>query len=369
LTLRSVPELIVAASGVEDQLAVAAGSEGTQPDDEQQVSEKSPIDMPVITASRAHQAYEAEIAAQPRAARTDGSRSFLRQLLGIVGGGVVGLVAGYFILLWIGGPEKDFLELGERLPAWAVPNAFQQEPEPVLRREELEQALAEMLRDNSEQLWRDPAAGREGLPPEPSLAEPLAPAAEPVVAVVDPPQIGTAALEAALQAAADVRLSLAAGELTDPTLRPLKADAYRDFAALAEAVTFAKPTSGREAEHDQLLRRADQLLRETLVSERIVGQLGRLADDWIETSERGSSGLIAAGNVIGSHLGIAGQRGILLELAGTPRALAVVAEQAIDAPAGARVVVVGALLDEPRQRIRGYTGSADQVVWAGMVLQ
>lgn len=45
-------------------------------------------------------------------------------LIGVVGGGVVGTALAYFIVLWIGGPEKDFLELGRKLPKWMVPAAF-----------------------------------------------------------------------------------------------------------------------------------------------------------------------------------------------------------------------------------------------------
>src|SRR5690349_7920121 len=42
------------------------------------------------------------------------------QLIGIVGGGVIGLTIGYCILLRIRGPEADFLEIADRLPRWAT---------------------------------------------------------------------------------------------------------------------------------------------------------------------------------------------------------------------------------------------------------
>ena len=43
------------------------------------------------------------------------------QLLGIVGGGIVGLALGYYVLLWIGGARVDFLEIRDQLPQWLLP--------------------------------------------------------------------------------------------------------------------------------------------------------------------------------------------------------------------------------------------------------
>ena len=50
--------------------------------------------------------------------------STLGKLAGVVGGGMVGLAIGYLVLLWIGGPAKDFLQIGHRLPALLVPASF-----------------------------------------------------------------------------------------------------------------------------------------------------------------------------------------------------------------------------------------------------
>ncbi|MDZ4782736.1 MAG: hypothetical protein SGJ19_21015 [Planctomycetia bacterium] len=45
--------------------------------------------------------------------------NWLGQLIGIIGGGVIGLTIGYVILLKLRGPEVDFLHVAPRLPAWA----------------------------------------------------------------------------------------------------------------------------------------------------------------------------------------------------------------------------------------------------------
>lgn len=58
--------------------------------------------------------------------------NWLGQLIGIVGGGVIGLTIGYVILLKLRGPEVDFLHVAPRLPAWANELLSLPPPEPDL---------------------------------------------------------------------------------------------------------------------------------------------------------------------------------------------------------------------------------------------
>lgn len=50
--------------------------------------------------------------------------SSLRTMRNVALGGIVGLVLGYFILLWIAGPKADFLKLGAHLPKVLLPKSF-----------------------------------------------------------------------------------------------------------------------------------------------------------------------------------------------------------------------------------------------------
>lgn len=50
--------------------------------------------------------------------------TMVRQVLGVLFGGAIGLALGYYALLWIGGPRKDFLRLGEKIPAVILPASF-----------------------------------------------------------------------------------------------------------------------------------------------------------------------------------------------------------------------------------------------------
>jgi hypothetical protein len=127
----------------------------------------SPIDLPVVTPSRKPQDYDAPISAAPRTIQYESSRSVVRQFLNIVGGGAVGLALGYFILLWIGGPQKDFLEIGRQLPPWAVPAEFHPIGEaPAADQNVDERSLGDLL-DASEDTSPGPRDKLEGLPPEP----------------------------------------------------------------------------------------------------------------------------------------------------------------------------------------------------------
>lgn len=53
-----------------------------------------------------------------------GRAGLLANLVGIVGGGIVGLALGYIILVWLRGPQGDFLQLRHKLP-WLFPASIQ----------------------------------------------------------------------------------------------------------------------------------------------------------------------------------------------------------------------------------------------------
>lgn len=64
------------------------------------------------------------IAVKPGPRKRRREPSVIGNLIGVVGGGVVGLGLGYMILLWIGGPEKDFFGYSKNIPRWMLPSSF-----------------------------------------------------------------------------------------------------------------------------------------------------------------------------------------------------------------------------------------------------
>jgi hypothetical protein len=57
----------------------------------------------------------------PPVRRKSSPLAVLGQLAGMAIGGILGLAIGYYVLVWIGGPRADFLELRRKVPRWFVP--------------------------------------------------------------------------------------------------------------------------------------------------------------------------------------------------------------------------------------------------------
>jgi hypothetical protein len=55
----------------------------------------------------------------------------LIMLFGIVGGGVIGISLGLWILLWLKGPAGDLFKIRDKLPSWIVPTYVDPNAEPV----------------------------------------------------------------------------------------------------------------------------------------------------------------------------------------------------------------------------------------------
>ncbi|HUY87819.1 MAG TPA: hypothetical protein VMV10_03700 [Pirellulales bacterium] len=64
-------------------------------------------------------AYAVRSAPRPKAATS--TLGLFGHFVGMALGGVLGLAIGYYVLLWVGGPQADFLELRDKLPAWMLP--------------------------------------------------------------------------------------------------------------------------------------------------------------------------------------------------------------------------------------------------------
>jgi hypothetical protein len=60
----------------------------------------------------------------PKAIKPKKSRSLAGTLVSLLTSAIVGLGGGYLALLWVGGPQRDFLGLGSKLPSMMVPAAF-----------------------------------------------------------------------------------------------------------------------------------------------------------------------------------------------------------------------------------------------------
>jgi hypothetical protein len=95
------------------------------------------------------------------------------ELAKIIGGGVAGLAVGYVILLWLGGPKNDFLEILPRLPDWFRERAEQRasriEPGQADEAREAENDALDQV-DRSVDLQAPPATAKTAEPDALTLA-------------------------------------------------------------------------------------------------------------------------------------------------------------------------------------------------------
>jgi len=319
------------------------------------------------------------------------SGSPVRQIVGVFGGGVIGLSLGYFILLWIGGPKKDFLKLGSKLPALLVPAAFHEEKEAQIKPRFLNE-IREFDSSNDDWMMKSqsPVKSRPNqnqgksksgdsnpaidaaekidvpFPEEP----PLDPAGdikidEEQVGPRQRPQVEPNTLGAALVAVRDSHDFLISGTLS--TSGPQMADAYRAFCQLAHALTFA--TGG--AAEDQLLQRreaARNLAEKVAAGTEGSDDLQFISTQWLKApfENRMTDGVYLVGTVESvdpsgalevTTLTVQGPKGA--------EAVTVLTDRPADWKPGDRIWVLGVQYSQPADNIIGYQGNADRAVWTG----
>jgi hypothetical protein len=369
----------------------------------------------------------------PRAKKT--AFGFVGQLLGMALGGMLGLALGYFILLWIGGPQADFLQVRAKLPHWMLPSKRPARHPRDARRSSAKagdagRSLGDLLDDPDEVPDESPDGGgaastspaisdkldlsfeeRSGnrqvsydsasdasadpfsLPAEVRAEDEAAPA------VVGPRGFNVYSADdlAFSLAKAGAALGCEYCHSTGYILRGgpagvqsgqepagrrvrcehckgkpvsgLTAEAFDRLCHLADAVTFAQLDLD-DAHRDRLrMQVAAALLR--------VGQdvgktqiVGRLAGARLEDSQRLSNGIVLAGTV--QELAAEGPLfRIQIVLFGAPKTVVIFSRQPPQPSLALhdRVVILGSIVDSPKQNLAGYSGELTQAIWGGLSLK
>jgi hypothetical protein len=348
----------------------------------------------------------------------------LGQFVGMALGGVVGLALGYWVLLWVGGAQADFLHLRGKLPAWLLPgrrhnDAGQNGPLADQRDRRSGRTPGDVVRDppgdapnagESSPRARDPfAAGpatAHSEPGAPSDARPTSTASSPLVERLplggqDFPEgyLGprafkartvselTAVLEKAdralrcphCQAPSPVKLAAfttaANGEpphcdyCRGKPPANLTAAAFERLCDLAEALTFVQFEQD-DPRRDECREAAEAIALAIGAQRERTEIAGRLAAQRLDNSQRHSNGILLAGTVQRAE-----REGdlfaIQLMLLGSGRPVTVISGQPPDPPAERRdrLVVLGSIIDSPRDNLAGYRGDLPQVVWGGLPLK
>jgi hypothetical protein len=371
------------------------------------------------------------IAAQPRP--KPGGIGIFGQFVGMVGGGVIGLALGYYVLLCIGGARADFLDIRDKLPRWLVPRERGESPSnddtselPTRRPREARHDEQERLREIAAPSTQTPKSGQRivltggttdpaapGFDDEREIghAGPLTPSEHtplgPTQFTAHTPDELAASLESVsgelgcvhCGGTGIVRRMPASGESADsksansdgqpgssaapkPAGRrarcgycdgkpsgKLTLDLFDQLCDVAEIATFTRvePTQPDW----ERLRNEAQVILFRIGNDHDKAQIaGRLAGPRLDDSRRLSNGIVLAGTVHD-----AGEEGSLyrtrLVLFGRPLTVTVMSLHAATPPLAAhdRVIMLGSIIDSPRDNLGGYVGSLPQVVWGGLALK
>lgn len=335
--------------------------------------------------------------------RRSRSSNWFGQLIGIVGGGVIGLTIGYCILLRLRGAEADFLEIRDRLPRWAT--GLPAEEEPIL--EDAPPANPSPPPPPSAEVNTEPSPPPES---ETSSSSPELPSNDSAEAPPGPalpadylgPRDFTPRTSEELGAAL-VQANDALGcetchstgfvnvvEVTDTRVvdgRTIEAKqnqrapcpacggkprgtsalaVFESFRELANVVTFVQADHGDPA----LLERrdaAEKLLRRVAGDTALAQNLGRIAGTAWEASDAAGQGILLIGTVKETA-----PEGKLfrtrLVLLGAPREVTVLSRRAPPFAATDRVAILGKIVDRPGEMLVGYDGQESRIVWGGLAV-
>lgn len=344
-------------------------------------------------------------------------RSLVRTLVLPAVCGVLGLALGYYVLLWIRGPQIDVLDAAKYLPKAMLPSSFSQPPQPKLAAApaippasdtaaqppaaepsaapgdtaqnadavkpndapaEKQASFTEPVNPNKAPTADDnrygaaAPAGDKAAEPAPFSPQPAAPVsdnppapASDVVHISGVPSFSATDLAAALVAAKDAQTGLVTGSLSDGiNVAKTKGFSYSILADLAQKATFVDPSAADAA---KLQQDANTIFRETLSTPHARDEVAQIVPKWIGSPNRKQGGVFFAGNVV-----VGDKQGSVVEGTvdiGAGQPLPVLLSPAMaDKPPTGPVAVVGYIIDKPADRITGYSGTAPQAVFVGKLI-
>lgn len=357
-----------------------------------------------------------DLQAAPRRQRRS---SGVRSLVGIVGGGVIGIVGGAYILLWLK-PELDLLNMAQWLPPAILPSATQASPESNLAGQgalpppapvgQLGSesgstepappttstiAIAEPSAESPEQpaehestvadeneFAATPPAERGGIRRDSavttaSAVEPLGsdavqPASEPIhwpttpiVGQLRAPKFySVAELDATLPGADAAHRRFLAGDLARKEDVAAMGQAYIELCKLAEQFTLTNPAEyGNELITKQM--NAKNIFRGSVGDPARRNDLAMIAGRWLQHARRPNQGVVVLGKVTDLQAQGPWTEYTIETPLGDSSAVSKALMEGVPFKSGSDVAVVGAIVADPRQAIDGYAGEAQQVIVSG----
>lgn len=369
-----------------------------------------------------HDDYDAaDLAVTSVPQKRSGAVGLAGQLLGMLGGGIVGLAIGYYVLLWLGGPRADFLNIRDSLPSWLVPHhhddstgtrssavsksrapgagiAWHGDPNPTAKSRRGQSPNADVR-----------GSPQELLTPRSQMASSIDKSVvEPNAQAVTRPQSQAGPTERIEPGPTDIRYSLdeldlalkeasaqvvcehcqSSGYLVSAVtvsngeaapkqrkrcafcggkpLGKITPDVYRRLCNLAQTVTYVRIDANDE---NRPKRRAavQELLLAAVRNSNSPQTIGRLAGYRLTQTDQQHGGILLAGTVQGTGA-VGSYHRTRIVLLGIPKSVAVLSSRPPNPPLAVkdRVLIAGSIVDDPQRDLPGYAADSTPVVWGGL---
>jgi hypothetical protein len=278
----------------------------------------------------------------------------------VIGGGLMGLAIGYYLLNYLGGPSFNWLHI----PLPGIPHTQGD-------------AAKEKQDDNApapQPPVPDPSTSSPAQPPltgTPSMPAEPAPPSEPVPQF-PPDYVGPRRfdlydaddLAEALVRANSLAGGAGAGAAASGPPPALTADTYQQWCDVAEVIALLSPDAPEKSvspRRDALRRLALRIATDTNVREIAKHCPGVLANP-----PRPEAGVMLVGYVESSKP-VDGLFELRLSVPNIAQKVLVLSPRGSLAARGDLALVLGSVINEPGQNVIGYSGTEPQAVWAGLI--
>lgn len=355
------PPLIVVGAGPEPEFRLQVGDKARPPEPAAAFEFGAPVGADRGSGAGARRG------AEKRRPRRD--RGGLKDLVGAILGGAAGLLITYYVLNLIGGQRFDFLRMylpGVKHTAAHRPDWLGGPPEQ--RGDGSDAGVGEGIGNAAETSppgQTPPFAADGGVGSRAGEGDPATAGGLPAsgagllppdyVGLIQPPEITPDDFGAALKAVGD---AMKAGSLNE--------EGYAAWCRLAEAATFVDRSGGGPQMHNRF-EAVRRLLRDLDTED--LAKAGQWAGERLKESSEAPSGILVAGTANMPNT----QRGntYLMELlvAGTGQRVVVASSATLPAVQDDRLVLLGQIVNRPKEAIQGFDIELPQVVWSGLVLK
>jgi hypothetical protein len=219
--------------------------------------------------------------------------------------------------------------------------------------------LADMKLDTELPLDNQPMPAPAVSPVEEAKGEPAAEAKAPAQPLPNAPRITAAEMASAAEDAKTVLNAWTAAPEEDA--RELIRQGYVALAKLGEALAFREDPAGPGSQT------AAELVKSLAAEDAKLNTLGRVANGWLKAVSRDSSGVLLVG-VVKEVRQQGGYDVIELTLSGNDQSVPVYrkSQPGETYSRDSKLLVLGAIIEDPGKNLSGYEGEARFVVWEGL---